>query len=99
VIYGYARVSTVAQDLANHLAELKAAGCDPIFREKITGTHAERPQLKRLLRKVTHGDVAIVLGITVTVAFFTYYGASPATPGTRLRVGRLRNMENMQVSP
>jgi len=60
VIYGYARVSTDAQDLSNQLAELKAAGCDPIFREKITGAHAERPQLKRLLRKVTHGDVVIV---------------------------------------
>src|SRR5208337_1100103 len=39
------------------------------------------------------------LGITVTVAFFPYYGASPATSGTRLRVGRLGNIENMQVSP
>jgi DNA invertase Pin-like site-specific DNA recombinase len=63
MIYGYACVSTDPQDLTNQLAELKAAGCDPIFREKITGTHAERPQLKRLLREVTQGDVVIVAAV------------------------------------
>src|SRR5208282_3569937 len=45
------------------------------------------------------GDALVITGITVTVAFFPYYGASPATSGTRLRVGRLGNIENMQVSP
>jgi DNA invertase Pin-like site-specific DNA recombinase len=60
MIYGYARVSPDAQDLSSQLAELKAAGCEKILREKITGAHAERPQLKSLLRKVTHGDVVII---------------------------------------
>ena len=60
MIYGYARVSTDAQDLSNQLAELKAAGCDTIFREKITGTHAERPQLKKLMAKLATGDVVII---------------------------------------
>ncbi len=60
MIYGYARVSTDAQDLSNQLAELTAAGCGPIFREKITSSHAESPQLKRSLRVVTQGDVVIV---------------------------------------
>ena len=50
MIYGYARVSTDAQDLANQLAQLKAAGCEKMFREKISGTTAERPQLKKLMR-------------------------------------------------
>jgi DNA invertase Pin-like site-specific DNA recombinase len=47
MIYGYARVATDAQDLSGQLAQLKAAGCTTMFRKKITGTHVERPQLKR----------------------------------------------------
>jgi DNA invertase Pin-like site-specific DNA recombinase len=46
MIYGYARVSTAAQDLANQLAKIKAAGCEKVFRE-ISATTADRPQVKR----------------------------------------------------
>jgi DNA invertase Pin-like site-specific DNA recombinase len=46
MIYGYASVSTGAQDLTSQLAELKAAGCEKIFREKVTGTTTDRPQLR-----------------------------------------------------
>jgi DNA invertase Pin-like site-specific DNA recombinase len=60
VIYGYARVSTVAQDLAAQLKDLKAAGCERVFKEKITGATAERPQLKKLMAAVGHGDVVII---------------------------------------
>ncbi len=59
-IYGYARVSTDAQDLAAQLDQLRAAGCGTIFREKMTGAHAERPQLKKLLASLAPGDVVIV---------------------------------------
>src|SRR5438105_3878508 len=41
------------------LAQLKAAGCERVFREKITGTTADRPQLKKLMAALTHGDVVI----------------------------------------
>lgn len=60
MIYGYARVSTDAQDLSNQVTQLKAAGCATIFREKMTGTHAERPQLKKLIAKLAAGDVVII---------------------------------------
>jgi DNA invertase Pin-like site-specific DNA recombinase len=59
MIYGYARVSTTSQDLASYLARLKAAGCEKIFREKITGTTAERPQLRQLIASLAPGDVVI----------------------------------------
>ncbi len=60
MIYGYARVSTDAQDLTSQLAELKAAGCEKVFREKITGATADRPQLNRLMAVLTPGDVVVI---------------------------------------
>src|ERR1700736_3291514 len=60
MIYGYARVSTDAQDLTSQLAQLKAAGCEKVFREKITGTTADRPQLAKLMAALTHGDVVVI---------------------------------------
>ena len=59
MIYGYARVSTRAQDLTGPVAQLKAAGCTKIFREKITGTTADRPQLRKLMAVLTQGYVVI----------------------------------------
>jgi DNA invertase Pin-like site-specific DNA recombinase len=60
MIYGYARVSTGAQDLTSQLAQLEAAGCEKVFREKLTGTTADRPQLQKLITKLAHGDVVII---------------------------------------
>jgi DNA invertase Pin-like site-specific DNA recombinase len=60
MIFGYARVSTNAQDLTSQLAQLKAAGCERVFREKISGATADRPQLKKLLAAIGHGDVLII---------------------------------------
>jgi DNA invertase Pin-like site-specific DNA recombinase len=42
------------------VAQLKAAGCATIFREKIGGAHAERPQLKKLMAKLDRGDVVVI---------------------------------------
>ncbi len=62
-IYGYARVSTDAQDLANQLDQLKAAGCAKTYHEKISGATAERPQLKKLIAFLLPGDVVIVAAV------------------------------------
>jgi DNA invertase Pin-like site-specific DNA recombinase len=60
MIYGYARVSTDAHDFTSQLAQLKAAGCEEVFREKITGTTADRPQLRKLMAVLAPGDVVII---------------------------------------
>src|SRR3954468_11499862 len=60
MIYGYARVSIEAQDFTGATVQLKVAGCQKIFREKITGTIADRPQLKKLMAVLTHGDVVVI---------------------------------------
>ena len=59
MIYGYARVSTAAQDETGQVRQLKAAGCEKVFREKITGTTTDRPQLRALMKKLAPGDVVI----------------------------------------
>ena len=47
MIYGYARVSTAAQDETGQVRQLKAAGREKVFCEKITGTTADRPTASR----------------------------------------------------
>ena len=47
--YGYARVSTVSQDLESQIATLENQGCDVIYSEKFTGTKADRPKFKEVL--------------------------------------------------
>jgi DNA invertase Pin-like site-specific DNA recombinase len=59
MIYGYARVSTAAQDETGQVRQLKAVGCEKVFREKITGTTADRPQLRALMKKLAPGGVVI----------------------------------------
>jgi DNA invertase Pin-like site-specific DNA recombinase len=57
---GYARVSTNGQDLAGQIAELQAAGCGKIYREKISGARTDRQELRKLLRAIEPGDVLMV---------------------------------------
>ncbi|KIP28192.1 recombinase family protein [Bacillus thuringiensis] len=58
--YGYARVSTVTQDLESQLQTLKAEGCDIIYSEKFTGTTTDRPELSKVLAILSEGDTLTV---------------------------------------
>jgi DNA invertase Pin-like site-specific DNA recombinase len=61
MIYGYARDSSDGQSLENQLAQLKAAGSQKTYLEKVSGrSRANRAELARLLAKLTRGDVLIV---------------------------------------
>ncbi len=63
MIFGYAPVSTDARDLTAQLKDLKAARCEHVFKEKVTGATADRPQLKKLMATVEHGDVMIIAAV------------------------------------
>ena len=58
--YGYARVSTLSQDLEAQLQTLKKEGCEKIYSEKFTGTKADRPQFTTLLECLESGDTLVV---------------------------------------
>jgi DNA invertase Pin-like site-specific DNA recombinase len=63
-IYGYARVSSIGQDLTIQQERLKAAGCDVIRSEKVTGTSREnRAELETLLQFLRPGDTLMVTRI------------------------------------
>jgi DNA invertase Pin-like site-specific DNA recombinase len=59
-IYGYARVSTDGQSLTAQIAELKAANCETIFKEKASGAKSDRKQLAKLMANLEAGDVVVV---------------------------------------
>lgn len=60
MIIGYARVSTVDQNLDMQIDALKKYGCEKIFQEKITGTKMDRPQLANLMMILRPGDKVVI---------------------------------------
>src|SRR3954447_6627674 len=63
-LYGYARVSTLDQDLTIQQAALKAAGCEVIRAEKASGTRRDgRSELQVLLDFVRAGDTLVIIRI------------------------------------
>lgn len=59
-IFGYARVSTEQQNLDRQLDALNKYGVDIIFNEKMTGTKRNRPELTKMLDRLTEGDTVVV---------------------------------------
>jgi DNA invertase Pin-like site-specific DNA recombinase len=58
---GYARVSSIGQDLEVQLEKL--SGCERVFKEKRSGVDAGRPELKRCLEYLRDGDTLLVTKI------------------------------------
>lgn len=58
--YGYARVSTLHQDLEAQLNALGKEGCEKIYKDKFTGTKTDRPQFNKLLQELKAGDTLVV---------------------------------------
>lgn len=63
-VYGYARVSSTDQDVSTQREALKAAGCEIIREEKVSGTSREgREELKTLLEFLRAGDTLVVVRV------------------------------------
>ena len=57
---GYARVSSVGQNLDSQIDALQHAGCGKIFSEKMTGSRMDRPAWNEVLEYARAGDTLVV---------------------------------------
>jgi DNA invertase Pin-like site-specific DNA recombinase len=59
---GYARVSSNSQDYRSQVAALKAAGCDRVYSEKMSGKSTKgRREFDKLMKALLPGDVVHVV--------------------------------------
>ncbi len=63
--YGYVRVSTKEQNEDRQLIALHEVGVPEknIFKDKQSGKDFDRPQYKKLMRKIKSGDLLYILSI------------------------------------
>ena len=64
IIIGYARVSTLDQNLDRQIDALNNAGVVKLFTEKITGRITERPELIQMIEQLRKGDVVVISELT-----------------------------------
>ena len=57
---GYARVSSQGQSLDIQVSKLTEYGCNEIFKDKLSGTTADRPSLKECRTYVRRGDSLVI---------------------------------------
>ena len=63
MIYGYVRVSTKEQNEDRQLIAMRDFGVERIYTDKQSGKDFERPQYKRLVRKLKPEDVLVIKSI------------------------------------
>ena len=65
ISYGYVRVSSLDQNEDRQILALKSIGIDEqhIYIDKLSGKDFERPNYKRLLKRIKEGDIIYVLSI------------------------------------
>ena len=64
-IYGYVRVSSLDQNEGRQLVEMRKVGVDEkrIYKDKQSGKDFDRPNYKRLIKKLKKGDLLYVMSI------------------------------------
>ena len=76
--FGYARVSTVEQNMDMQIAALRAAGCGTVLTDEgFSGADFARPGLTKMLRTLRRGD-------TLTVRVYVGYAPDKGRASTRL---------------
>ena len=62
-VYGYIRVSSLDQNEDRQLVEMNKLGVKTIYVDKRSGKDFERPQYKKMLKRIKKGDTLYVLSI------------------------------------
>lgn len=64
-VYGYVRVSTIDQNEERQMVEMRRVGVseERIYKDKLSGKDFNRPNYKKLLRKLKKGDLLYILSI------------------------------------
>lgn len=57
---GYARVSTLEQNLSLQIDALEKAGCERVFQDQVSGSKSQRPGLDEALSHLRSGDTLVV---------------------------------------
>ena len=60
MLVGYARTSTVEQNLDLQVEALEGVGCGRVFTDQVSGVREERPGLSRAFDVLREGDVLVV---------------------------------------
>jgi DNA invertase Pin-like site-specific DNA recombinase len=84
-LIAYARVSTEGQTLEAQVAQLKAASAEKVFKEKISGARADRPQLRKAIAALEPKDVLLVTRLD---RFGPFDPRSPERAGRDCQEGR-----------
>ena len=85
------------------LEQLRAAGCQPICREKVTGARADRRELLKLLKAIGPGDVVTVARIDrlgrSTFDLFAIVKQSVSNLGGLAAISRVERRESRIRAP
>jgi DNA invertase Pin-like site-specific DNA recombinase len=60
MLIGYARVSTIDQNLDLQLDALRNVSCEKLFEDRISGSKSDRPGLTKALEQLRKGDTLVV---------------------------------------
>ena len=63
MVYGYVRVSSKDQNEARQLVAMQDFGVDRIFMDKQSGKNFDRPQYKRMVKKLKPDDILVIKSI------------------------------------
>lgn len=61
---GYIRVSTQEQNTVRQEALMESLGVDEVYIDRMSGKSTDRPELKKMMEYVRHGDTVIVEAIS-----------------------------------